>query len=257
MREAVVLGSGTSHGVPMLGKTYPPAFLANPRNHRMRPSLALVGAEGVVLVDAGPDMRTQLLRESISRVDAVILTHSHADHIMGMDDLRAFTQATGAAMPIYAAPECAEVVERVYDYAFRPGRPGLEVPNFALFELADRLVLAGFEIEVLWVWHGEMRVAALRVGGLVYMTDVGEIPDDVWPRLAGLDTLILDAVRRRPHPSHFNLERAVDAALRIGARRTYFTHLSGEFDHDATNAELPDGIELAWDGLRIPLDPAR
>ena len=254
MAEVVVLGSGTSNGVPIVGLDYPEAFLANPKNHRLRPSIAILTNEGNILVDGTPDMRTQLLRESIKRVDHVIITHTHADHVMGMDDLRAFSLQTGRDMPIYARPEHQEDIRRIFPYAFAEFPPGVEVPRFQLHAIEPVLNLCGLEIETLEVFHGKMPVVALRVGNFAYVTDVSLIPESAWARLQGLDTLILDAVRRRPHPNHFHFEKAIEVANELGAKMTYFTHLSHDFDHDIVERdELPPHIRLAYDGLRIPL----
>lgn len=251
--EAVVLGSGTSTGVPTLGFDYTEAFLANPKNHRTRPALLLQGPGRPVVVDCGPDLRAQLLREGVKDVAAAILTHAHADHIMGMDDLRSFCLKSGRPMPVYAQPADQEVVRRVFAYAFQPFPPGVLVPRFELFEPGPVLELEGLRIEVLTVLHGAMPVRALRVGRFAYVTDVSHIPDAAWARLQGLDTLILDGLRYRPHPNHFTLAQAVEVASRLAPKRTFFTHLSHDFDHDQTNAELPPGMALAYDGLRIPL----
>lgn len=255
MGEAVVLGSGTSTGVPTLGFDYTEAFLANPKNHRTRPALLLRGPARPVVVDCGPDLRAQLLREGVKDVAAAILTHAHADHIMGMDDLRSFCLKSGQPMPVYAQVADQEVVRRVFAYAFQPFPPGVLVPRFELFEPGAILELEGLRIEVLTVLHGTMPVLALRIGRFAYVTDVSHIPEPAWERLRDLDTLILDGLRYRPHPNHFTLAQAVDVATRLGARQTYFTHLSHDFDHDVTNAELPDGMALAYDGLRASMLP--
>lgn len=248
-----MLGSGTSNGVPTLGFEYPPEFLAEPRNHRTRPSLLVHAPEGNVLVDCAPEMRLQLLREGVRMVDAVIVTHGHADHVMGMDDLRSFCLRTKRAMPVYADGPTQGDIRRIFPYAFADPPPGTDVPRFELHDLPERLRLCGAEIEVMWVKHGPLDVAALKIGGFAYLTDVSEIPPGVWERLRGLDTLVVDAVRYRPHPNHFHYDRAVETALDLGAGKTYFTHLSHDYDHHRTNADLPAGIELAYDGLRIPL----
>lgn len=254
MAEAIVLGSGTSHGVPMLGVEYPPDFLANPKNHRTRPSLLLAGPSGNLLVDCAPEMRLQLLREGVRSLEAVLITHTHADHVMGMDDLRAFCRIQRRAMPVYALPRYQEDVRRIFAYAFQGDTGGLDVPRFELREVPDVLEACGLRIETMVVHHGPWPVVALRVGGFAYVTDVNHIPPDAEAKLQGLDTLVLDAVRLRPHPTHFHLQEAIHVAQRLEARRTYFTHLSGDFDHDKTNASLPKGMELAYDGLRLPLE---
>lgn len=250
---AIVLGSGTSNGVPTLGVDYPPAFLANPRNHRTRPSLLLQGPSGSLLVDCAPEMRLQLLREQVGMVDAVLITHTHADHIMGMDDLRSFCLKSKRDMPVYARPEAQADIRRVFEYAFREFPDGIEVPRFDLRDVPDPLVVGGMNIETMTVLHGEMVVVALRLGDFAYVTDVSEIPEESWRRLTGLRTLILDAVRIKPHPNHFHLERAIEVALALGAEQTFFTHLSHDFDHDVTNATLPPGVALAYDGLKIAI----
>jgi phosphoribosyl 1,2-cyclic phosphate phosphodiesterase len=237
----------------MLGVRYPQSFLDNPKNHRTRPSLLLRGPAGNVLVDCAPEMRLQLLREGVFDIEAVILTHTHADHIMGMDDLRSFCMVRRRPMPVYALPQHQADIRRVFDYAFRDHAMGLHVPRFDLRDVPEVLDLCGLEIRTMTVMHGDMPVTALRVGGFAYVTDVNAIPPEAEASLLGLDDLILDAVRRKPHPTHFHLDAAIAVAKKLGAKRTHFTHLSGEFDHDAVNAELPEGMALSHDGLRIPL----
>ena len=251
--HAVVLGSGTSNGVPTPGKAYPAEFLANPKNHRTRPSIVLCGPGGNVLVDCGPELRLQLLREGIGMVDACIVTHTHADHIMGMDDLRTFSKRLGRPLPVYTAPRYQEDIRRLFAYAFDEPQPEVWVPRFDLLDVPEVLELCGLSINTFWVDHGPVPVLGLRVNGFAYITDVSNIPAGAMAKLGGLDSLILDAVRIRPHPHHFHLERAIEVAQQIGARQTYFTHLSDDYDHDRTEAELPAGIGLAYDGLKILL----
>jgi phosphoribosyl 1,2-cyclic phosphate phosphodiesterase len=252
MSEAVVLGSGTSNGVPMLGVEYPPQYLANPKNHRTRASIILVGPEGNLLVDCTPELRMQMVREGLTRIDAVLITHTHADHIMGMDDLRSICIKTRRPMPVFTLPEYQTDIRRVFPYAFQQFPPGVEVPRFDLQDVPQLLEVGGMRIETFTVLHGAIPVTGLRVGGFAYVTDVSEIPPPAWEKLQGLDTLILDAVRIKPHPNHFHLEKAIEVSIALGARKTYFTHLSHDYDHDVTNASLPAGISLAYDGLRIP-----
>ncbi|MBX3120095.1 MAG: MBL fold metallo-hydrolase [Fimbriimonadaceae bacterium] len=254
MAEVVVLGSGTSNGVPMLGMDYSPDFLANPKNHRMRCSIVLKGPEGNVLVDCSPEMRLQMIRADIKRIEGVIITHTHADHIMGMDDLRSFCVAHRMDIPVFTYERYQDDIRRIFAYAFQDhGDPEILVPRFILQEMPPVLEMAGLEIERLDIWHGEWPVIGLRINDFAYLTDVNRIPDEVMARLSGLDTLILDAVRYRPHPNHFNYDQAIVVAQTIGAKKTYFTHLSADYDHDIVNAELPKGIELAYDGLSIGL----
>jgi phosphoribosyl 1,2-cyclic phosphate phosphodiesterase len=252
--EAIVLGSGTSNGVPTLGVDYSPEFLANPKNHRTRPSLLLKGPTGNVLIDCAPEMRLQLVREDIKEVHGVIITHTHADHIMGMDDLRSYCQRMKCAMPVYTLPRYQDDIRRVFSYAFQEFPPGIEVPRFELHDAPETLEIGGLSLKLRIVMHGPvLPVLAVIVGRFAYVTDVKTISDDVFAELRGLDTLILDAVRYKPHPNHLHFDAAVEMALELGARQTYFTHLSHDYDHDVVNAALPPGIALAYDGLRIPV----
>jgi phosphoribosyl 1,2-cyclic phosphate phosphodiesterase len=251
--EVIVLGSGTSNGVPMLGFAYPPEYLANPKNHRTRPSILLCGPTGNLLVDCAPELRIQVTRECIYEIDAVLITHTHADHVMGMDDLRSITLRTKRNMPVYTLPEYQADIRRIFPYAFADFPPGVEVPRFDLIDVPDQLEVGGMSVRIFQVLHGKTPVLALRVGDFAYVTDVSEIPPQARAHLDGLDTLILDAVRKRPHPNHFHYERAIEVAQEIGAKQTYFTHLSHDYDHEKTNAELPSGIDLAYDRLRIAI----
>lgn len=251
MIEAIVLGSGTSSGVPILGVDYSESFLSNPKNHRTRSSLLLKGPEGNVLIDAGPDMRMQLLRENIKNIDAVIITHTHADHVMGLDDLRAFTITTKKPMPLYTSVDYQNQIKRIFEYAFIDNHTGVSTPKFDLRDTGDHMNICGIEMEIMWLIHGRSPVLGVRVNNFAYLTDVSEIPEHAWNRLQNLDILVLDAVRSKPHPNHFHLEKAIEVARELGAKKTYFTHLSDEYDHDVTNSQLPDGFELAYDGLRI------
>lgn len=248
---AVILGSGTSNGVPTLGIDYPASFLANPKNHRTRPSLLLEGPTGNLLVDCAPEMRLQLLRERVGMVDAVLITHTHADHVMGMDDLRSFCLKSRRDMPVYANEQSAADIRRIFPYAFLEAGPGIEVPRYDIRPVPGVLEVGGMSMRTMWVLHGSLPVVALRLGDFAYVTDVSEIPAEASSQLQGLRTLVLDAVRYKPHPNHFHFDKAVEVALELGAAQTYFTHLSHDYDHDVTNGTLPPGIALAYDGLRI------
>jgi phosphoribosyl 1,2-cyclic phosphate phosphodiesterase len=255
MPEVVVLGSGTSNGIPMLGVEYPPEYLANPNNWRTRSSIIVLGPEGNLLVDCAPELRLQMAREGLTRIDGVVITHTHADHIMGMDDLRSICMKTRKPMPIYADEVSQEGIRRIFPYAFiDPPPAGIEVPRFDLKKPRDVETLCGMEVQFLRVMHGpKTEVLALRINDFAYITDVNHIPPDEWDRLQGLDTLILDAVRYKPHPNHYHYEAAIEVARKLAAKMTYFTHLSSDYDHDKTNAELPANIQLSFDGLRISI----
>lgn len=251
MPTCVVLGSGTSNGVPMLGVEYPDAYLAEPKNWRTRASICLLGPTGNLLIDCAPELRLQMTRERIYDVEATLITHTHADHVMGMDDLRSLCVKTRREMPVYAWPRYQEDIRRIYPYAFAELPPGIEVPRYDLRDVPAVIEVGGMSVQTMEVTHGKIPVVAVRLGNFAYVTDVSEIPPPAWDMLQGLDALILDAVRLKPHPNHFHFDRAVEVAQELGAKKTYFTHLSHDYDHYNTNAKLPNGIELAWDGLRI------
>ena len=253
MPTAVLLGTGTSNGVPTPGRIYSPDFLANPKNHRTRTSLALLGPTGNLLVDCPPELRIQLVRESIHDIEACLITHTHADHIMGMDDLRPFCLKYQSAMPVYAYPRYQEDIRRVFQYAFKEYPAGIWVPRFDLRDLPATLNVGGLSVQTFEVQHGSIPVAGLRVNNFAYMTDVNAIPDQAMSSLEGLDYLVLDAVRYEPHPNHFHFEKALVVAQEIGAKKTFLTHLSDDYDHDKVNSELPPAIELAFDGLRLEI----
>jgi phosphoribosyl 1,2-cyclic phosphate phosphodiesterase len=257
--ELLFLGSGTSMGVPTLGCGCDVCHSADPRNNRMRASIALryADTEGVrtVLIDTGPDFRTQALRFGVDRVDAVLYTHGHADHILGFDDLRPLTFGKSANTPLYADDETATIMERIFEYTFRtvdryPTSARVDLHRLST-EPGTTLPLFGACFERIPVIHGRNIIAGYRFGSAAYLTDMSDIPEASFERLQGLDVVVLDALRREPHPSHSHLDKSVALAERIGARQTYFTHISHDLDHAPTEETLPAGIHLAYDGLRI------
>lgn len=253
MAEAVILGSGTSNGIPMMGYRYPDGFLDNPKNHRTRSSLAVLGPTGNLLVDCTPELRLQVTRENILRFESVLITHSHADHVMGMDDLRSLCVLTRKPVDIYTLPRYQEDIRRIFPYAFADYPPEIEVPRFVMHDVPPVLEVGGLAFRTFLVEHGSVPVVAFRVNGFAYLTDVSGFSDEVEKTLQGLDTLVLDAVRIKPHPNHFHFAKALEVAERLGAKMTYLTHLSHDFDHDVTERILPANIRLAYDGLRLPV----
>jgi phosphoribosyl 1,2-cyclic phosphate phosphodiesterase len=250
--EAIILGSGTSNGVPMLGIQYSDDFLANPKNHRTRSSCLLKGPTGNFLIDCSPEMRLQLTREKIFSVQEVLITHTHADHVMGMDDLRSFCMVEERSLPIYTLPRYQEDIRRIYPYAFAEVPTGVFVPRFDLFDAPTVLETCGLTVNIFEVQHGKVPCLGVRVNDFAYITDVNFIPDNVKNQLQNLDTLVIDAVRHKPHPNHFHFEATMAAIQELNPKKAFLTHLSHEYDHNSYEANLPENVRLAYDGLRIP-----
>jgi phosphoribosyl 1,2-cyclic phosphate phosphodiesterase len=252
----VFLGTGTSIGVPVVGCGCQTCASADPRNSRTRCGLVLGLPEGNLLVDTPPDLRTQLLREKIGIVHATLFTHDHADHVFGLDDLRLFPYYLGHSMPVYCEQQVEDRIRKSFDYAFVPAAMeyGGGVPQIEFRQITtEPFDVLGQHVIPLRLEHGRFRVLGFRFGNVAYCTDTNGIPAESWPLLEGLDVLVLDALRHKPHPTHYSLSEAVEVAGRVGAGRTYFTHMSHDLEHAATNAALPEGMELAYDGLRVPL----
>jgi phosphoribosyl 1,2-cyclic phosphate phosphodiesterase len=256
-----LLGTGTSHGVPMIGCDCRVCQSTDPRDRRSRPSILIeqqaprTGASGVaaavshILVDTSTDLRAQALALGIRRVDAILFTHSHADHILGLDEVRRFNVLQHAAIPAYADARTLVDIRQTFAYIFDAATPaGGGIPQLTLTRVGGPFSLGGLEIAPIPLLHGRRPILGYRIGSFAYLTDCSAIPDASWPLLEGVRTLILDALRHRPHPTHFSVSEAIEAARRIGAERTLFTHICHDLPHAETCASLPAGIELAYDG---------
>ena len=253
----IVLGCGTSVGVPAIGCGCDVCQSGDPKNNRTRSSVIFGLPEGNLLVDTTPELRIQLIRERIGLVSAVVYTHDHADHIFGLDDLRLFPFMIGGPVPLYCQPQVEARIRRSFDYAFHDSvethlgsRPRLvfERINEEAFEvLRTRIVPIPLR-------HGPTTfVLGFRVGNVAYCTDTNGIPEASMKLLQGLDTLVIGALRYTPHPTHFCIDEVLEVITRLRPRRTFLTHMAHEIDYAKASAELPDGVAPAFDGLRIAL----
>lgn len=255
------LGTGTSFGVPQIGCRCPTCTSPDPRDRRTR-TAALIESQGKrFLIDTPPELRLQLVAADVDHIDAVLFTHAHADHVHGIDDLRALSVRQAAMLPAYGSRATVAELAAKFPYIFDPSivvPAGTSKPELAphVLEPGVPVTIAGVPVLPLALPHGAHQVMGYRVGGVAYLTDVKTIPDDVARALAGLDVLVLNALLPRPHPLHLSIPEAIAAAQRIGPRRTFFTHLTHEYTHAALVAQLPPGIAPAYDGLVIDLPGA-
>lgn len=251
--ELLFLGTGTSAGIPMIGCTCDVCRSDDPHDKRTRPSVVISYGQTRVLVDTTPELRLQCVVNGVDRINSIVYTHAHADHIMGLDDVRRFNAIQKQPLDVWADQETRAALDRCFGYAFKEPEPEMKIfrPH-----LVHRLINGPFEIAgVKWtpipLLHGKMPVLGFRVGMMAYCTDVSEIPEASFDLLHDLDVLILDALQWKRHVTHFSVEEAIEAARKIGAKQTLFTHIAHALGHAATNRQLPDRMRLAFDGERI------
>jgi phosphoribosyl 1,2-cyclic phosphate phosphodiesterase len=247
------LGTGTSTGVPLIACRCAVCTSADSRDKRTRPSVLIEYDGRAVLIDTTPDFRAQALREDLTRLDAVLYTHHHADHILGLDDTRTFYFRQHAPIPIYAQSHCLETIRRTFQYIFDANYPYGGVVKLDPHVVDGPVELWGLKFIPVPVLHGNMPITGYRFGGAAYLTDVSAIPESSLPLLEGLEVLILDCLRPHPHPTHLTVEQALATVERLRPRRAYFTHIAHELGHEQTNATLPSHVQLAYDGLRLEL----
>lgn len=256
--EFITLGTGTSVGIPIIGCDCDVCTSTNPKNHRGRTSVYVGAPEGGFLIDTPPELRLQLLREQIPWVHAVLYTHSHADHIFGLDDVRISGYRLEKPITLHCEAMVEEQIRKSFNYAFdepkynthHMARPRLD---FARIEPEQAFDLLGLRIQPFRLMHGTLPILGYRINNIAFCTDVSEIPPESWQYLEGLDYLIIDALRIKPHPTHFCLEQSLEVVERVQPKRAYFTHISHSLEHEEINADLPDHVELAYDGLSLPL----
>jgi phosphoribosyl 1,2-cyclic phosphate phosphodiesterase len=253
--KITVLGSGTSSGIPLVGCECSVCHSTDPRDQRLRPAVAIDFDGYCVLIDTPPDFRTQALRAHLHRVDAVFFTHSHADHIMGLDDLRPFNFKNHSRTAIYGSADTIAAIRRVYQYIFEERSHATFIPQI------DAHILNGEPVDVFGqkflpipVLHGQQTIYGYRFGNAAYLTDHSEIPAESMALLQDLDVLFLDALRHKPHPTHSTVATSIETVRQLKPKRAYFTHISHDLAHAATEAELPEGVHLAYDGLQIDVE---
>ena len=249
-----VLGSGTSMGVPTIGCPCAVCHSSDPHDRRTRPSILLEYAGKVVLIDTTPDFREQAIREQINRIDAVLYTHSHADHILGIDDLRPLSYHRDGKIPLYARAEAADYIRNMFRYIFDADYKFGGLARLELKSIDGPFHLFGAEFQPIPIIHGDTEIYGFRFGQAAYLTDFSEIPESSLPRLEGLNVLFLDGLRHKPHPTHSTVENSMRIADQVGAKRVFFTHICHDLPHEATNATLPPHVRLSYDGMKLEFE---
>lgn len=248
------LGTGTSTGVPVLACDCAVCRSPDVEDQRLRPSVLMEWDGASVLIDTSTDLRQQGLRTGLRRLDAVLYTHAHVDHILGLDEIRQFNWRQRGPVPVFGSAQTLSALRRTFWYVFEDVEAGGGKPRVTAHVVDAPFPLLGKTVVPVPLLHGSLPILGYRIGRFAYLTDASRIPDPSRALLDGLDVLVLNALRPRPHPTHFSLEEAVAEASRIGARRTWFTHMGHEMAHRSVTASLPDGIALAWDGLVVDVD---
>lgn len=249
-----VLGSGTSMGVPTIGCNCAVCTSPDPHDRRTRPSVMVEYDGRVILIDTTPDFREQALREGVSQLDAVLYTHAHADHILGLDDLRPLSFRRQQRIPLYASETVARVVRGMFRYIFDDEYKYGTMAQVELHTVSGPLELYGARFEPVKVLHGDTEIYGYRFGSAAYLTDFSTIPETSFAQLQNLDILFLDALRHKPHPTHSTVENSVRIVERLQPRRAFFTHICHDLPHEATNASLPPHVRLAHDGLKLEFE---
>ena len=249
-----VLGSGTSMGVPTIGCDCAVCHSTDPHDRRTRPSILLEFGGKVVLIDTTPDFREQAIREGIRKIDAVVYTHAHADHILGIDDLRPLSYHREGKIPLYARPEAADFLRKMFGYIFDADYKFGGLARLELKPIDGPFELFGARILPVPVMHGDTEIFGYRVGNAAYLTDFSTIPESSIPLLEGLDVLFLDGLRHKPHPTHSTVENSIRIGDQVKARRVFFTHICHDLPHEETNATLPPHVRLSYDGMKLEFE---
>ncbi len=250
--QLTILGAGSSAGTPAVGCTCATCASTDHRNKRTRCSSMVTLDDGhVILIDTSPDLRQQALREHLHRVDAVLFTHTHADHLHGIDDLRAFCQINRCQIPLYSYPEAISHIQDKFGYTLREPSNFWDLPVLAAHVVEAPFEVAGQMVTPIPVMHGKIRIYAYRIGDLVYMTDVSAIPESSYALLKDVDLLLIDCLRETPHPTHVSVNESLALISRIGAKRNVLIHMTHELEYHALQARLPANVEVGYDGLQL------
>jgi len=251
-----VLGSGTSMGVPTIGCSCAVCHSSDPRDRRTRPSVMVEYAERCVLIDTTPDFREQAIRENITHIDAIIYTHAHADHVLGLDDVRPLSFRSQEKIPLFAYQNTAAAVERIFSYIFDAHYKYGGIARVEMHRINGALDLFGVRFDPVKVIHGDVEIHGFRFGSAAYLTDFSEIPPESMDKLRGLDILFLDALRHRPHPTHSSVSNSLRLVDELKPKRAFFTHIAHDLPHEETNKSLPGHVRLAHDGLKLEFEIA-
>lgn len=249
-----VLGSGTSMGVPTIGCGCEVCRSSDPHDKRLRPSILLKYADRVVLVDTTPDFRTQAIREGIRQIDAVLYTHAHADHILGLDDLRPLSFLRPGKIPLYARKDAATRIQQIFAYIFDGKYKFGGLAKVELNVIDGPIELFGARFEPVKVMHGDAEIIGYRFGSAAYLTDFSSIPEESFAQLGNLDVLFLDGLRHTPHPTHSTIDNSLKIVERVKPGRAFFTHIAHDLPHEATNASLPPNVRLCYDGMKLDFE---
>ena len=252
--QITFLGTGTSHGVPVIGCECATCMSDDFKNKRYRSSIYIELEDSSLLIDTPPELRLQLLDNNIRKIDAVLFTHPHADHLMGFDDLRGINRLQRSSIPCYGNSMTIKEIERVFSYIFNPIQIGGGVPEVTLHRVNTDFEIDGNIINPIPIKHGDLDILGYRIGKFAYITDCSYIPESSFALLDGIELLVIDALRYRPHSTHMNIEQALKVVNRLGVSKAYFTHLSHDLEHNKVNSELPDYVQLAYDGLKVEIN---
>ncbi|MCE9633514.1 MAG: MBL fold metallo-hydrolase [Methylophilales bacterium] len=252
--QLIVLGVGSSAGTPAIACDCATCTSGNPRNKRTRCSVAIESDSGqTILIDTGPDLRLQALREKILRVDAVLYTHTHADHLNGIDDLRGFCQKNRVQIPLYGNATTIENISSRFGYTLREPGDHWDLPVLRVNTIDAPFEVCGERVTPIPIIHGRLQILGFRIRNFAYLTDVSEIPEESLALLQGLDVLLLDCLRHKPHPTHISVEQSLSYARQIAAKTTYLIHMTHDLEYETLQASLPQGVHVGYDGLRLTL----